>query len=1015
MPLEEKNFHAVRNMGSKRDAPLTVTFPIPGKAASKLRTMAVSRDRRLLDLGVLAVQINEGESIVLGIKLGKQRIKKTEVAATKLRGNASRGRVKKASTRRNVATIHHMPNDFNSQAPIAHGLQPMQDLSFGNDMAKKKTVVRSDGDIAENNLFNDSSKTSSNPPKSCNQFRHVSHSTTSSIASSLSAHSSSADLSSHLSKLKNNSQDSGLALEEGLINCGSTMQKTLQKPSGSPALVLSRKASVESLVSHGAVSSPASQRTYSASPSSDTSSTSSEENFDLHHDQLIYDCFVDRSKYSAADILKELAKTREIKESTFCTSVVSLETHSLTYTPTIAKSSSSGMRQRKQSRALDTSNNRRSVITGSYREHLKSIRCNSLTCLTATTSTVSASLKTPASSIGDQTPGIQSRGTSIEKHLTAEDRLHSSSNQLPASEENNSQASNFKATSSTIAGYHGGRKVLWSSANAFPKSDISSAHFLFNKSPTDFVQGSSSSNNIILSSKVQQKGSKTIAGASLTSDAVTWTDVTKSVFTSTSSNLHTSNRQPEVDQSLKGMNTSSESNVINKMPTLSTFNSQVVASSPAQRTSSSHVATTAESSLPVNTSTAVVQNLTLGRPAAIPTPLVIAGSNTQTTWSNQQVSPTYFVGGQRQYGIYSALYNADVNNNQLGQQAVTAAYPLNYVYPLSLVYPFLTMAAQVSDPKSSESSENENKSLPVNQNDVSVNKTTQTKTDSDVSAEKTTVTTADLKPTANTVAPPQMQFIDLASSMRYWQQLSLLYRSRLQALASCNLSNVKALNLNPNQMKSARPAATVDSKEDTKIFVRGACENAVKSNPEEIPLSTPEISHANPSNDSNPEKMQTSDFFKENSCSEGSKQKGLGSKPKDKNELNNANTEEPASFVVSSSCKVFTANVTETLKNSMKVNNSKQMEFDSNGTSSDSVSFRPKNDGVSLANPPHDQLGHTNDENPDVQESLKQNFFGSPPKLSFIHDSSIARVNVGSSIGNGLGSTGNNSGMRKTG
>lgn len=1005
-------------MGSRRDAPLTVTFPIPRKAASKLRTMAVSRDRRLLDLGVLAVQINEGESIVLGIKLGKQRIKKTELAAAKLRGNASRGRVKKASSRRNVATIHHMPNDFNSQASIANGLQTMQDLSFGNDMAKRKRVVRSDGDVAENNLFNDSSKTLSNPPKSCNQFRHVSHSTTSSIASSLRAHSSSADLSSHLSKIKNNSQDnSGLALEGCLINSGSTMQKTLQKPSGSPASVLSRKTSVESLVSHGAVSSPASQRTYSASPSSDTSSTSSEENFDLHHNQLIYDCFVDRSKYSAADILKELAKTHKIKESTVCTSVVSLETHSSTSTPTIAKSSSSGMHQRKQSRALDTSNNRRSVITGSYREHLKSIRCNSLTCLTATTSTVSASLKTPASSIGDQTLGLQSRGTSIEKPLTAEDRIQSSSNQLPASEENNSQASNIKATSSTVAGYHGGRKVLWSSANAFPKSDISSAHFLFNKLPTDFVQGSSSSNNIILSSKVHQKGAKTIAGASVTSDAVTWTDVTKSVFTTTSSNLHTSNKQPELEKSLKGMKTLSESNMVNKMPTLSTFNSQVVASLPAQRTSSSHVATTAKSSLPGSTSTAVVQNLTLGTPAAIPTPLVIAGSNTQTTWSNQQVSPTYFVGGQRQYGIYSALYNADVNNNQLGQQAVTAAYPLNYVYPLSLVYPFLTMAAQVNDPKSSESSENENKSLPVNQSDVSVNKTTQTKTDSDVSVEKTTVTTADLKPTTNTVAPPQMQFIDLASSMRYWQQLSLLYRSRLQALASCNLSNVKELNLNPNQINPARPATTVDSKEDTKIFVAGACENAVKSNPEEVLLSKPEISHANLPNDSNPEKMQTSDFFEENSCSESSKQKGLQSKLEDKNELNNANTKEPASFVVPSSCKVFTANVTETLKNSVKVDNSKQMEFDSNETSSNSVSFRPRKDGVSLANQSHDQLGHTNDESPDglVQESLKQNFYGSPPKLSFIHDSSIACVNVGSSIGNGLGSTGSNSGVRKTG
>ena len=81
--------------GSHRDAPLTVSFPVPKKAANKLRSLAISKDRRLLDLGVLAVQINEGESIVLGIKLGRRKLKRTEVESNKTKGNACKGRITK--------------------------------------------------------------------------------------------------------------------------------------------------------------------------------------------------------------------------------------------------------------------------------------------------------------------------------------------------------------------------------------------------------------------------------------------------------------------------------------------------------------------------------------------------------------------------------------------------------------------------------------------------------------------------------------------------------------------------------------------------------------------------------------------------------------------------------------------------------------------------------------------------------------------------------------------------------
>ncbi|XP_031559719.1 mucin-5AC-like [Actinia tenebrosa] len=70
------------NSTGNRARPVTVNFPLPRKAVSKLRALAIAKDPRLLDLGVLAVQITDDESIVLGIELDKTK-KKSAVYVNK--------------------------------------------------------------------------------------------------------------------------------------------------------------------------------------------------------------------------------------------------------------------------------------------------------------------------------------------------------------------------------------------------------------------------------------------------------------------------------------------------------------------------------------------------------------------------------------------------------------------------------------------------------------------------------------------------------------------------------------------------------------------------------------------------------------------------------------------------------------------------------------------------------------------------------------------------------------------
>lgn len=988
--------------GSQRDAPVTVTFPIPRKAASKLRTMAVSRDRRLLDLGVLAVQINEGESIVLGIKLGKKRIKNTEGSSEKLRGNASRGRVKKPSTCRNSATIHHMPNVVNAKSP--HNLQAVHTANFSSESGeeKGKRAAQPHGDFLGSNLFSNSSKIVGNPSNNSCKFR-VSDFCASS-QSKINGQSSSAKLSAHQNKRQNNSS---YAVNESQ---GSNVQQAVENPSESPAMITSRTASVESYYSAAqTLSSPSSQRAYSASPSSDTSSASSEENFDSEHDQLIYSCFVDKTKYSATDVLKELAKTHAAKKSTSGNKALRAVKSSAATT----KSSPGGNCLLYTSTGLD--NNGRSRIPGSYRDHVKNIRCNSLTTLTTCTSSVNSTLKLPVTST-DQALGFQNEqpstiGDEIHNELTQ----HSSHRIALSKPSTASQTKSMKTSTSKPGMYCSGRKVLWSSSNAFPRHTTSSAHFPIHKSNTSFpeLNSPSSKNGANLHSQVQETTST--ASAALCSDA------SKSAPTDTQCSIHKLNTLFGKDLVNESNTTQLDSKTIRaRIPSLSSDSKESVA---MQNPNPSTTASTRSIFIPAasnvvqteSSSTTAVENLTMQRPT-ISAPVVVAGTNTQTTWSNQQVSPTYFVGAQGQYGIYSALYSPEVNKNQLGQQAVTAAYPLNYVYPLSFVYPYLAMA-QANSVKSLQSDKREpqNGNLEVIQADALTNTTNTTNAGPGGNAKELTQTTAaNLQLTSSSVTPTQTQFIDLASSMRYWQQLSLLYRSRL-ALASCNLSNISAMS--SSQVSTTATATSTDSVKSTESPVTAAGnDTSVKSNSEELSFCKPEISQVNSSQESRAEKMRANDLSKENAYSQLLQHVKPGISLEEENGLKDKDTNDRPSVIIASSCKEKWDSVSEAQTSPVKLP-SKQ-ETDDNGIkSSNSVLCQPSSaQKMGPASFYGDRLRHMDDDGDgDMEGSMPagRRLYGSPPKLSFIHDSSIACVNVGNS--NGFGGIGSYTGARRTG
>lgn len=1027
----------MRNPSSAhRDAPVTVSFPVPKKAASKLRSLAISKDRRLLDLGVLAVQINEGESIVLGIKLGRRRLKKTEVDSDKLRGNSSAGRVtKRHSTCRNVGTIHHMPAAI-SQAHSLSATKIAPSSSGNDDENSSKRTAQPDGDVLPNELFNGLSpgRTDDKPSNDC-RFR-VSDYTTSFDASVLSLNGQSNSSLVKETRPTKQRTSSSYATERSFFSTESSLQKLAQgvghtkeqtPPIVNPVLMKPARlvsGNESNLPAVRRLSSPASQRACSASPGSDTSSTSSEENLDAQ--QLIYSCFVDRSKYSAADMLKQLAEAHAGKNKD-STDTIATNTSALPLTvkpsDTTTKSSSCTSFLSEQPRLVE--NSQRPAVPGSYREHVKNIRCNSLTSLTTSTSTVSSTLKTPTGA-NEQPLGFESCSSNVEKSLGFRERKPMTEDAMAHLKQSKPstapQIKNMKTGSTQTPAYRGGRKVLWSSSNAFPRNTNLSSPLQVDKTTTTFPQVKSpSSKSLTLNSQVREA---TTPPSCMKSGEAMCKDMAKSIPNEPHFSFHTSNKVSQNDSKTVIVRTPSVLFDSQESVTLSDTSSSQVAASTSSPCDPGLTDISLKESQGTNQ---LVQNLTLARSTLPPATVVLAGTNTQTTWSNQQVSPTYFVGAQAQYGIYPALYSTDVNNNQLGQQAVTATYPLNYVYPISFVYPYLSMA-QANSVKNVniDKLKQQKQDTETVKSDSSVVDTASKEYVAKSEAEVTTQTASGnmLKPqsiqstTTSSTSPVQTQFIDLASSMRYWQQLSLLYRSRWQALASSNLSNVATVT-----SSQANAAASVTSIADDSLssVVNGET-TVMRSNLEQQSFPQLDISQANPAKDLHSENHKpTSELCVENPCSEMLQRV----KPEINSEAQNLKdmTSDRPSVIVTAACKDGTAEASKSSSLEVKMQ-CKREEFDSRElqnrnerrTILNSVSYGASSSSEQEISPPrlhhNDKLRHMGED-----DTGRRSFHSSTPKLSFIHDSSIACVNVGNSNGNGFGYTNsmqNHPGARRT-
>ena len=1025
---------------SHRDAPVTVSFPVPKKAASKLRSLAISKDRRLLDLGVLAVQINEGESIVLGIKLGRQRFKITEVDSNKLRGSSSAGRVaKRSSTCRNAATIHHLP----AASAQAHRLPAVKNAPFSSENVEensRKRAVQPDGDAMSDELFSVlGSRRTADKPSRDSKFRVSGYTDASDLSGKTEEQSTSSGSLTKKSKAKKPHSSGSFVTERSLVGTEQNMQTStlfaVHTSEQTPQLVTAKAARLvsgqndSSLPAARRLSSPASQRAYSTSPGSDTSSSSSEELLDVQ--QLIYNCFVDTSKYSAADMLKQLAEAHERKKETAnATSAMNVSTLPCAVKTSVvtAKSvpRSNSVLELPKILANSQVNSKRPVVPGSYREHVKNIRCNSLTSLTTSTSTVNSTLKAHANTTETLTLGIQN-SSNFENSSGFEDMkpiMHVSQSK-PSTD---SQLKNIMTGSSQAASYHRGRKVLWSSANVFPNRRKLSPTL----TSTSFPQVSSSSQESVTSLAQAQE---TVTSPSIVKkDTAICDKRVKSISSDIHVSVLASNKQcgQELVEECQMMSSDSKT-VIMKTPSLS-FDSLEEVTMPNTVSSQSTVSSSSPC-LPGVISDIVqtesqaskqfVQNLTLARSTLAPATVVLAGTNTQTTWSNQQVSPTYFVGAQGQYGIYPTVYNAtDVNNNQLGQQTMTATYPLNYVYPISFVYPYLSMA-QASSLKSANGEKGQQKEEEEVKSDVSGGDEASTvfegKKEPGTFPQTASGNMVNVESKNTSTTPLQTQFIDLASSMRYWQQLSLLYRARWQPLASCNLPNVAAATSSPQVNVVTTALSTADHSSST---VTNGETTAVNSHSEAQSFSKLEILQSNPSKDSCARKDKpANDLCAENPFSE--RLQSIKPEISEESYSKDPSSDRP-SVIVTAACNDGVAVTDHAFPKSSALDMKmefKQREYDNQALQKfkerradlSSVSYETSPTSEDEIHSP--RLDCNQLRNMSTASLRKGSFCGSAPKLSFIHDSSIARVNIGNSNGNGLhysNHTENHPGVRRT-
>lgn len=1014
---------------SHRDAPVTVSFPVPKKAASKLRTLAISKDRRLLDLGVLAVQINEGESIVLGIKLGRQRFKVTEVDSNKLRGSSSAGRVaKRPSTYRNAATIHHLP----AASTQAHRLSAVKNASSSSENVEqnsRKRAVQPDGDATSDELFSVLySRRTADKASRDSKFRVSSYKDASDLSGNTEKQSTSSGSLPKKSKAKKPHSSGSFATERGLVGTEQNMQTSTlfsvrtseQTPPEvtpkAPRLVSGQNDS--SLTAARRLSSPSSQRAYSTSPVSDTSSSSSEELLDVQ--QLIYNCFVDTSKYSAADMLKQLAEAHERKKET-ADATTAVNTSTLPCAVKTSATTAKSVPRRNSVLELPKilANSKRPVVPGSYREHVKNIRCNSLTSLTTSTSTVNSTLKAHTNTTETLTLGVQSCSSNVEKSSGFGDmkpKMHASQSK-PSTD---SQLKNITTGSNQAASYHRGRKVLWSSTNIFPNRSKLSPTL----SSVSFPQVSSTSRESVTS--LSQAHETVTSPSIMKKDTAICDKRGKSISSDIHVSVLASNKRcgQELVEECQMMPSDSKT-VIMKTPSLSFDSLEAVTTSDT--VSSQSTVSASSPCLPGITSVVqtenqaskqFVQNLTMARSTLAPATVVLAGTNTQTTWSNQQVSPTYFVGAQGQYGLYPTVYSAtDVNNNQLGQQAMTATYPLNYVYPISFVYPYLSMA-QASSLKSANGEKGQQKEEEEVKSDVSggdeVSTVFEGKTEPGTISETASGNMVNVESNSTSATPVQTQFIDLANSMRYWQQLSLLCRARWQPLA-CNLPNVAAVTSNPQVNVVTTASSTADHSSSS---VSNGETTAVNSHSEEQSFLKLEILQSNPSKDSCARKDKPANEL----CAEKPPSEcvqSIKAEISEESYSKDPSSDRP-SVIVTAACNDGVADHELPKSSALDIKMEfKQREFDDEALQKfkerRAVSYKTSPTSEDEIHSP--RLDCNQLRNMAAASLRKGSFCGSAPKLSFIHDSSIARVNIGNSNGNGLhysNHTENHPGVRRT-
>ena len=686
-----------------RSAPkksVTVRFPVPRASASTLRSMAISKDPRLLELGVLAVQIRDNESIVLGIGLEKQPWQKKK----ELRGTANiRGEPRQVVSRFDNgvdlrASKANQPktavNQLNTR-DIIYATQSNGVCSNNTAVEKPTSQLRLGGGTL-------SSAIETRSP------------TFSGIQANLSGGHNGSDLHSVMPSSGYSSHQSGI-------------------PPGRLLPPLPRR-----------------NKRDDSSPASDASSSNSElEDGDVSPQQM-FDILFDGGRFSAAHMLMQMAKNYSSKE---------------------------GSESPEEGRKLCSNSKNATSASTSSAAH-------------AQTSVNPQSRETKLELMHDDESKSSEDSSIAIVHLSS------------ASSANSVKFEHSKPTTATkTLSSHGispnPRAANGSSAHT--PSGISSSL------QTDRKAGTNAHTPICngISASLQTDGKAGQTHANCADTRTTW--LNSSICPNSQQNVNTG-------QTIKGTT-----------DTLTTWSDSGVSSysqTADGRTRQTHTdrADNPNSQPHLNTGQTPKGN-----------------ADTQTTWSNPGVSPTV-VSAPTQFGFY--------------QQNVSR-YPLGYVtYPLGFVYPYVALPQGVNIVNKGENKGNDQVEKKMQSGTTSPETSGQgvaahslkqeednTKGtegnklgDSAKGAQDKNVSTVQwLIPQVQTGnAIQQGQFIDLA---RYWQQLSLLYRSQLQTVTAHKLAGnlqyattTTAVTSNPATVHQNATAIHAERKEMGNSVGRESCD-----------------------------------------------------------------------------------------------------------------------------------------------------------------------------------------------